>query len=361
MIHKIILAALSTLLLFTGCASSAASPSPAPDLGAGNAVSIGEGSASDPAPEKELFNLRIVTQTAFNELNVADALGFFRDEGIQVEYTGVLAKGVTEYQLIEQGAIDAFTTGHPPNVAQARMAGIKVKCVSPGMIDDPAFPHIRYLVKPDSPIQSLEEAVGKKVTISGISGCTSGYVQYYLKSKGLDPESVEFVVITDSDAILSLGEGLTDLAVSHPPFAGKAVASGAAREILTSWDIFHSPGAGLSVRGFSEDFIEQHPDVVQGFVNALYRAHLWINANLDEAKQIVAYFFDLEPTDLSSFLYDESKEVTEDYVRQWFDICEEIGLWEQDAIAPAEIIDNSFTPKEPPASDADLHWDGPAA
>ncbi|MDR2648487.1 MAG: ABC transporter substrate-binding protein [Clostridiales bacterium] len=320
------------------------------------AVSSSEAAGS---AEEELFTLRIVTQTGFNELNVADALGFFRDEGIQIEYTGVLSKGVTEYQLIEQGEIDAFTTGHPPNVAQARLAGIKVKVVSPGMVDnpDPNFAHVRYLVKPGSPIQTLDEAVGKKVTVSSISGCTTGYVQYYLKSKGLDPDSVEFVVIPDSEALLSLSEGLIDITVTHPPFAGKAIAEGAAREILNSWEIFHSPGAGLSVRGFSEAFIAEHPDVAQGFVNALYRSHIWINSHFDDAKKIVAYYLDLEPSDLSSFYYCDDKEVREDYIREWFDICEEIGLWEKGAIAPAEIIDNQFTPKDAPAGDADLRWE----
>jgi ABC-type nitrate/sulfonate/bicarbonate transport system substrate-binding protein len=341
-----------TALIILAAAVSACAP-----------ASVSSGAASGSAEGSDnLFTLRIVTQTGFNELNVADALGFFRDEGIQIEYTGVLAKGVTEYQLIEQGEIDAFTTGHPPNVAQARLAGIKVKIVSPGMIDspDPDLAHVRYLVKPDSPIQSLDEAAGKKVAVSSISGCTTGYVQYYLKSKGLDHNSVEFVVIPDPEALLALGEGLVDITVTHPPFAGKAVTAGTAKQIGQSWDIFQSPGAGLSVRGFSEEFIAARPDVVQGFVNALYRAHIWINSHLDDAKKIVAHYLSLEPADLSSFYYCEDKEVREDYVREWFNICEEIELWEKGAIAPSEIIDNRFTPKDAPAGDANLKWE-PAA
>jgi ABC-type nitrate/sulfonate/bicarbonate transport system substrate-binding protein len=336
-----VLSAAVTVLMLSGCGSSAAP------------VSSGQA-------EGELFTLKAISQTVFNEINIADELGFFRDEGIQIKYTGILPKGVTEYQLLEQGVIDAVTSGHPPNMAQARLIGVKVKSVAPGMIDDPQYPHIQYLVKPDSPIQSLEEMAGSKVGINGISGCTSGYVQYYLKSKGLDPESVEFVIFAsaDAEALISLTEGLLDVTATHPPFAGAAVAAGEARQIGTSWDIFHSPGAGLSVRGFSEEFIEEHPEVVQGFVNAMYRARIWTNSHLDEAKQIVAKHLDVEAKDLSSFLYDENKNITPGYIEQWFDISESIGLWNKGDVLPADIIDNRFVPDDVPSGDATLHWEG---
>jgi ABC-type nitrate/sulfonate/bicarbonate transport system substrate-binding protein len=329
-----------TVLMLSGCGSGAA------PTNSGQA-------------QEELFTLKVITSTSFSEIYVADALDFFRDEGIQIEYTGVLPKGVTEFQLLDQGVVNMFTS-HPPNAAQARMNGMKVRAVVPGMIDDPQYPHIQYLVKPDSQIQSLDEMAGRKVSVSTISGCTSGYVQYYLQEKGLDPDSVEFIIFPngDSEALLSLAEGLVDVSAAHPPFAGVAVAAGEARQIGTSWDIFHSPGAGLSVRGFSEEFIEEHPEVVQGFVNAMYRARIWTNSHLDEAKQINAKYLDLEAKNLSSFMYDENKNITLNYIEQWFEISEAIGLWNKGDVLPADIIDNRFVPDDVPSGDADLHWQG---
>ena len=305
-----------------------------------------------------LFTIRVASPSSFNEIYVADAMGFARDEGIQLDFTGSLAKGVTEYQLIEQGINDAFVGGHPPNVAQARLAGIMVKCVAPGMIDDPEYPHVSYLVKPDSPYRSLSETVGKKVAISSISGCTNGYVQYFLKNQGLDYNNVEFIVIPDPEGLLSLQQGLVDFIAAHPPYAGKAIAEGTAREVFNSWDIFQSPGAGLSVRGFSEGFIAEHPDVVQGFVNMMYRTRVWTNSHLEDAKKINAQYLDLEPSDVSSFYYDSQKQVSEEYVEKWFEISEEIGLWGKGEINPEDITDNQFTPEDPPAEDASLNWNG---
>jgi len=314
-------------------------------------------SATDSSSDDGLFTLRVITQTSFNELNVADELGFFRDEGIKIEYIGVLGQGVTEFQLMEQGEIDAFTGGHPPGVAQARLAGIDVVSVAPGMVDDPEYPHVRYLVQADSSIQSLDEAVGKTVGISGTGACTDGYVKYYLKSKGLDPDSVNFVTLsTSGQQEQALGQGLINISTSHPPYAGIALATGEYREILNSWDIFHSPGAGLSVRGFTQDFIDEYPDVVQGFVNAMYRSRIWIDSNLDSAKEIVAKYLSLNSSDLSSFLYDTDKNITASYIDQWFEIAETIGLWNEGDIEPEETYTNAFVPDDIPDSDATLTW-----
>ncbi len=303
--------------------------------------------AADEDETKELFTLKVITQTGFNELNVADELGFFAEEGIKLDYIGILGKGVTEFQLIEQGQLDAFTSAHPTNLAQARLAGVKAKAVAPGMVDNEEFPHVRYLVQEDSSIQSLDDITNQKISISGISACTDGYIKYYLQSKGLPYDNIEWVTLTTGgQQEQSLVQGQIQVTTSHPPYAGKALAAGGVREIATSWDIFQSPGAGLSVRGFSEEFIEEHPDVVQGFVNAMYKSRVWIDSHQEEAAEIVAKYLNLEPGDLSVFWYDESKNITPEYIDQWFEIAESIDLWKTGDIEPEDIYTNDFVPED---------------
>lgn len=307
---------------------------------------IGCGSKESKVEGDGLFPIRCITQTGFNEINVADELGYFKDEGIKIEYTGVLGQGITEFQLIEQGINDAFTGSHPPTVAQARLAGLKVKIVAPGMVDNPDFPHVRYLVQDDSNITSLEQIVGKKVSISSTAPCNDGYLIYYLLQHNISG-SPEFVTLsTAGQQEQSLNQGLIQVTTSHPPYAGKALSAGGVHQIATSWDILHSPGAGLSCRGFTEDFISKHPDQVQGFVNALYKARIWINSHQDEAKNIVAKYLKLEPDDLSVFWYDEDKNINSEYIDEWYKISEEIGLWKHGDITQDEIYTNDFVPKD---------------
>lgn len=293
---------------------------------------------------EKLFKIRVVTQTGFNETQIAEDLGYFREEGIEIEYTGVLKPGITEYQLIAQGINDAFIGGHPPNVAQARLAGIKVLAVAPGMVDNEKFPHVRYLVKEDSPIKTLNDINNKKVAITSTSACTDGYIKYYLKHNNLD-DKVQWVTLPNpGQQEQSLVQGLVDMATSHPPYAGIAVKQGGVRQIATSWDILKDPSAGLSVRGFTEDFIKKNPEVVKGFCKAMYKARVWINSHQEEAKAIIAKRLDLKAEDLSVFWYDEHKSIEQAYIETWFGIAEDLGFWKKGEIKPTDIYVNDYAP-----------------
>lgn len=332
-------------LVLSGCTSSASAPQPAP-----------HGSSEPGATaEGKPFVLKVVTQTTFSDTIIADKLGFFADEGIQIEYVGSLGQGVTQYQALAQGIIDVVTQGHPADIAKARLAGVKITQVAPGFVDDADNPHIMYLVKKDSPLKTLDDLVGKKVSVSFSGVCTDGYIKYYLKNKGLDPDSVEFVTMNQpGQAEQAVTQGLIDVTTSHTPYGGVALRQGDVRLLATSWDIFHSPGAGFSARAFSDEFIEAHPDVVQGFVNAMYRARVFVNNNLDYAKQEAGEYLKLDPADLSSNNFDQNKSIDPAYIEDWFEIAETMGLWEHGDISPEEVYTNQFVPEDIPASDANI-------
>lgn len=329
MIKKVMLL-FFVMLAFTGCSKNdAVKP----------AVSAGG---------QKLFPIRVQTVQGFNEIPIADELGFFREEGIEIQYTGVLKGGANEFQTIVQGINDAFIGGHPPNVAQAILAGIKVKAVAPGMVDNPKFPHVRYLVREDSPIQSLNDIVGKKVAMSSTTApCIDGYLKYYLQQNNL-PQNVNWVTLPNpGQQEQALKQGLIDVTTSHPPYAGVALKQGGVRQIGTSYDIVKTPAAGLSVRGFSEKFIQEHPDVVRGFTKALAKVRPWINAHPKEAAEIIAKRNNLNPEDVSAFWYDEHDYIEPSYIETWFSLAEELGMWKPGAIKPTDIYTNDFAPTKP--------------
>jgi len=329
---------------------------------AGGGESAAAGSSDIESGEDGLFTLRVTKQTIFNETNIADELGFFADEGIKIEYVGTLGQGVSEFQAVEQGDVDVFVMGHPPDVAKARLAGSNIKIVAPGIIDSEKYPHIRYLVKEDSPLTDFSQIIGKKIAVSSYSACTNGFINYYLLGIGHTPDEIEYITIKSDGGLAEQAalQGQIDITTSHAPYGTRALAAGGLRQLSTSWELFKNPASAYSCRGFSEDFIKAHPDVVQGFVNAMYRARLWVNANVDgDARLIIAKTLGLEVDDIQGFLYDDSKNMRPDYVEYWVNISEQIETWEKGAVNASDIYTNEFVPKEPPASDADLRWTAP--
>ncbi|MDR1160200.1 MAG: ABC transporter substrate-binding protein [Syntrophomonadaceae bacterium] len=341
---KNLLSAVVVLLLIlatAGCSSNSSSEKPAETPGANT--------------DSELFPVRAVTQTTFSETIIADKLGFFEDEGIKIEYIGTLGQGVSQYQALESGDIDVFTQGHLTDVALARLAGLTPVATAPGFVDDPNNPHVAYLVREDSDINSIEDFVGKKVGVIMLAVCTDGFITKYLTEKGLDAKSVEYVLLPQAgQAEQSLVNGQIDVTTSHTPFAGVALAAGGVRQVGKSYDIVGTPAGGLAVRGFKESFIKEHPDVVQGFANATYRARIFMEANPEYSKIVGAEYLGLKPEEVSSNSYCQEKNILPEWGQLWFDLSEELGYWEPGDIKPEESYTNQFVPKDPPASDAEI-------
>jgi ABC-type nitrate/sulfonate/bicarbonate transport system substrate-binding protein len=251
--------------------------------------------------------------------------------------------------MLAQGLIDV-ADGHPDQVAKARLAGMKVKAVVPGMVDHPDFPHVRYIARENGPIKSLNDIVGKKVGIASFASCYEGYLLSYLNQKGLTGE-VEWVTLpAGGQAEQSLTQGLIDLTTSHPPYGSLAIKAGGNKQIATSWDIFNSPAAGLSVRAFNEDFIARHPDQVKAFSRAMFKARKWINAHMDEAVPLVSKALGVDPATVSvewdGRWYAETPGYNKEDIDLWFKICEDLGYWQPGDIKPEEIYTNEFAPSE---------------
>jgi ABC-type nitrate/sulfonate/bicarbonate transport system substrate-binding protein len=305
---------------------------------------------ADSKDDSELFIIRYPRPFVFESNIVAEALGFFKEEGLKIEYVTTV-EGLSSFQMLAQGLIDVAGP-HPNSVAQARLAGIKVLAVVPDMVDNPKYPHVRYIAREDGPIKSLEDIVDKKVAIRAYAACYEGYLQTYLDDKGVKGDVAWVVLPAGGQAEQALSQGLVDLTTSHPPFATLAFKAGGNKEIATSWDIFKKPAAGLAVYVFHEDFLAKHPDKARAFAKAMYKTRKWINRHVDESIYLVAKELKLDPesvnVELDGRWYTETPSILKEDIELWFDISEKLGYWKHGDIRPEDIFTNEFDPTEEP-------------
>jgi ABC-type nitrate/sulfonate/bicarbonate transport system substrate-binding protein len=350
---KTFVCAIALLLAFAlaGCGNSGNSAdSSVGDSAVEDSASSGaSGTDASSEPEAELFPLRMVTQTTNSETIIADRLGFFEAEGIQAVFIGTLGQGVSQDQAIATGDLDVFTQGHITSQAQARIAGLHSKVVQPGFVDDPEYSHVTYLVREDSDIQSIEDFAGKKIGIGSNGVCIDGYIETYFEEHGLDSSTIEYVTLPQpGQPEQAVVQGLIDVTTSHSPFGGIALAAGGVRKVGSSWDIFESPAAGMATRGFSDEFIEEHPDIVQGWANALYHARVFIEKHPEYARDVSADYLGLDAKDVSLNRWPLEKNIPDDWAQLWFDLSEELGYWESGDITIDEVITNEFVPTDYP-------------
>ncbi|MBM7865602.1 ABC transporter substrate-binding protein [Heliobacterium gestii] len=316
-------------LLLTGCAGNG---SPKETGAAGEAGKGGDG----------LFKIRVQSQTGFNEFWVAEELGYLKEEGIQLEYVGLLGASQAVAAILS-GDNDLFMN-HPDTIVRAILSGAKLKITTPGILDSQEFPHMVYFTKEGSGIRSPHDLAGKKVGVSSVKSCPDLVFTEWLRQNHLPKDAVEFVVMPDKQQEQALKQGLIDVATLHPPWIKRAQKNGGVTMLTNSFEVVKSPAGGSSVRGFSEKFIQEHPDIVIKFNRAMAKARKWINQNRKEAEAIVAQRLGIKPEDCSSFYFDENDWVKEEYVQAWLDMMIRNGELEEGKIQAKDLYTNEYNP-----------------
>lgn len=268
-----------------------------------------------------LFIIRQETPTGYSENQIADSLGLWKEEGIKMEYVGVLTPG-TSVPAALSGKVDVVG-GHPNTIIKARLAGAKITAVVNGMVDNKANPHIVYHVRKQSDITGIEgfRELAKirkiKVAVSGRNGCSDWYFSEWLVRGGVPEDAVDWQIMPAKQQIEALSKGLVDVITTHPPFIGVADADPSFHRVLSSFDILGDPAAGASVRGFTDKFIRKYPDQVAAFVRVYVKAHKWSNAHQDSARILFGKIFKQPPENVSVFQFNAREWINDSDINPW--------------------------------------------
>ncbi len=273
---------------------------------------------------------------------VAEEKGFFEKEGVKIQWTGKQAHGPANIVSIAAGQNDAAASISTAMI-QARKAGNKVKIVVPTSISSAKGSHVSYLVLENGPYQKPEDLIGRKVVASPQT-ITWYPLVVYLKSKGLDPNKVEFVTLRDAgQQEQALRQGDVAAIAINEPTASLIKKRGGIKAILTDFEAL-----GINQTGgwaFSDDFIKNNPDAVRRFVKAILSTVDFIESsdlNKTEAVKIIekrsgiARVPDLLPA--------KQFTVSEQDIKKWIVILESNGAIKPGEVKPSDVFTNEFNP-----------------
>ena len=292
--------------------------------------------------------LNEVTRSVFYApLYVAVSLGFFTDEGMEVE-------------IVTGGGSDKSMTALLAGEADIALMGPEtgVYVVSGGKEDHPMI--IAQLTKRDGSFLVGREAndafdwaslKGKSIIGGRPGGMPFMTLQYVLKQNGLTPG--EDVTIIDNIQFNLMGSafegGTGDYVTLFEPTASEFEAAGKGHIVanigLESGEV---PYTAFMV---APDTIQNDPAFVEAFVRALYRAQLWVqsadDAEIAEAMQ--PFFPDSSIETLSAVArnyratdsWTQTPVMTEDSFTRLQDIMENAGELSE-RVEFSELVDNSF-------------------
>jgi len=280
--------------------------------------------------------------TSVSLADVADELGFMAEEGIKLEFVGIVPAG----QLVASVTSEKLDVGgaHVNRTIAGIAAGAKIKAVIANTETTEERPHMTYVVREDGPIKSAKDMVGKKLAIYAYGGCNEYTPYEYLRKNGIsDPKGkFQIVIVPAGKEEEALRRGEVDIAGIHDSPENILKHGGGVRVLFTDYDVWGTVG-GATPSYFSENFIKEKPDVVRRYVKAMAKTINWVNANPEQAAEISARRLKVDPGIVRANYYAPDGIIKEDSVQVWIDLLKDYGEITKD-IKLEDVYTNEFNP-----------------
>jgi len=286
----ILLVALLMIGLFTACGNQAAQPTPEPAPEAEETPNV--------APEiddneiLESTYVRVGTLRGVLGMGMAALMHWAEAGETQNEYSFTLGGAPEEMTAgILSGALDIAAV--PTNVAATlyNVTAGEVKVITIGAFG--AF----YILDTTGEIETVEDLRGRSIH-SAAQGATPEFaLAYILRGNDIDPQTDVNIVFHAENAELAslMVAGKVEIGLLPQPFVttvtNQSEAVHIALDLTEEWSAI-SPGSAMATSSIvvRTEFLEEHRDAVLLFIEEVARSIDFVNANIDEAAELMEHF-----------------------------------------------------------------------
>lgn len=235
---------------------------------------------------------------ALAPIHVAAAKGFFEQEGLKPEWTEFAGGGDTIRAVTTGGfhvaeaawsaALTAFQQGEPVRVISSAMNVIVAV----------------WMVPVNSPLKSMKEVKGKKLSISRPGSVTHTALLRVLKAEGIGEAEVQVVATSGANETwIATKGGIVDVAWSSGAVQHRAEQTGEARVIGRARDYIKN---WMDVcTATTVNTIKQQPELLRSYLKAKQKALEFIAGNPEEAGRIWAKAVNLDEASAIADMKDE--------------------------------------------------------
>lgn len=182
----------------------------------------------------------------------------------------------------------------------ARSQGASLRMISAGTFaaDEPQSDFAQVLVRPDGPIADPADLDGHRVAVNALPNIAEVTIRGALEGAGADHTALDFVEIGYPDMIRALRDGRVEAIHLTEPFLSLGLREGL-RPIVSPY-AQTQPGMTVGSYVSSDEFIEQHPEVVERFAAGVSAASDYLAANPDEFRAILIDLPGIDPATAAS-------------------------------------------------------------
>ncbi|HHX47999.1 MAG TPA: ABC transporter substrate-binding protein [Brevibacterium sp.] len=153
------------------------------------------------------------------------------------------------------------------------------------------------VVNPDSDISVPVDFVGRKVGVPAIKTQTWMNIRAIVDDAGGDSSQIEFVEVPPAQTIDLVNRGEVEASTPSEPLMSASIAEGKVR-LIHSTDVPGLKGVPSSAFVATEDFVNNNPDTVRKFADAIYAAAAEVNGDREAALDIAEKQINLRPEQL---------------------------------------------------------------
>lgn len=222
---------------------------------------------------------------------LADDLGYFKEEGVNVDLQIFSAFGETQQALIG-GNLDLITSPSSDTIAPYSQ-GAKFDVI---MLTDKSLGADGMVAKKE--INDIKDLKGKTVATE-LYSVDHMYLLQLLDQAGMSEKDVKLTNMSISDAGTAMISGKVDAAVIWEPYLSRALAEGDTNLLYSSKD---TPDLITDSIIVNEKVVKDKKAAVQAFVNSWYRAVDYWKENPEDAEKRMAKHMDVSPEEFHELM-----------------------------------------------------------
>lgn len=219
--------------------------------------------------------------------------GFFEDEGLSLQLEAGRG-GAAIIPGVVGGSLD-IGFGNNTSLLLAASKGLPLQVIASGVYStgEPGEDYVELLVDAGSPIRSAADLAGRTVAVNTLQNLGDTSVRDSVRDAGGDPAAVKFVEMPFPTMNAALADGDVDAIWQVEPFLALAKAQG--HRVIASPLVDVKPELMVSTFFATEQYAEQHPEIVTRFKAAIDRSLSYAQQHPDEVREIIPSYLEVPP------------------------------------------------------------------
>lgn len=219
---------------------------------------------------------------------------FFKDAGLEINLAAMVG-GAAIQPALASGAINIGWT-NVVSMCQGHLQGLDFRFVANGAIAKRGTNDVfGVMVRPDAPIQNGKDLEGKTIGVNTLRNILHAVASFWVEKHGGDPSKVKWVEVPLPQMAVALVNKQIDAFLAVEPFVHVPVRIQKQARVIGYPLGEMAPRLLIASYFGSEAWIEKNVPTVKAFVAAINRGIDAHNANLAEARAVIAKHTGMKP------------------------------------------------------------------